>query len=258
MKKKIVMAISSICVLSVVVLGIVLLTPKSLKETKFFINPKSSSAVFDNYINGEFKFSYGDMKIYDISLEDFKIMVKFEDGSVKAISSEDKELYFEFTLATSSNPASIGEYEIIIGYKSLTKTYKVIVSNILVEKPSLICGEFIFDGTIKYPEISNYNFNGNNAGIICFGENFGTNAKNYLLTFSLEEGYSWSDGTTNAVEISWKINKKKVTQEEIGALNFEILGEDGLEVSYDGSTKTIVSSKVLPEYLEMVGCSRCM
>ena len=100
-----------------------------MQNAKLFVSIKSSSSIIDNDKNGELWFDYGDMKVYDISLEDFKIMVKFDNGSVKTLSVEDKDIEFEYSLEKSISPAPLGEYSLEIKYRSLSKVYKVFVVN---------------------------------------------------------------------------------------------------------------------------------
>ena len=230
-----------------------LFLPAEAKESKFFINIKSESAAFHNFKNDEFEFNYGDMNVYDISLEDFKIMVKFDDGSVKAISNNDENLEFSYSLINSTKPAEVGEYYITISYKSLTKSFKVLVSNIQVFKPSLTLNNFVYDGFEKSPKFSNYNINGNNPGIIATGEFSKIDAGSYYISFSLEDGYIWSDGTTSPVLLSWDICKRKITQEDIDALGFRVSGENGLDTIYNGEVKNLQSAVELPEHLMICG-----
>lgn len=64
-------------------------------------------------------------------------------------------------------------------------------------------GSLTYTGSAQSPTWENYD----SAKMTLGGTNSGTNAGNYTATFTPGNNYQWSDGTTTAKNITWKINK---------------------------------------------------
>ena len=95
-----------------------------------------------------------------------------------------------------------------------------------VTKPEPATVQFTYDGTEKTVIAAgeHYTVSGNKA----------TNAGNYTATVTLTDtaNYTWSDGSTEDVTISWEIAKASVTKPEAETVQF----------TYDGTEKTVIAA----------------
>ena len=93
------------------------------------------------------------------------------------------------------------------GYKwsDGTKTAKTVnwtIGRATVATPAQ-SGSLTYTGSAQTPKWANYDSGKMTIG----GTTKGTNAGNYTATFTPGSNYQWSDGTTTAKNITWKINK---------------------------------------------------
>lgn len=82
----------------------------------------------------------------------------------------------------------------------------VFVSTIFVPKPT-ISGTFTFDNSAKTPTITGYDA----AAMTQTGTVTATAAGSYSITYTLNSGYAWTDGTTAPVTLNWSIAKRLIT-----------------------------------------------
>ena len=64
-------------------------------------------------------------------------------------------------------------------------------------------GSLTYNGRTQYPSWSNYS----SASLTLGGTTSGTNAGTYTATFTPKANYKWSDGTSTAKSVTWKIGK---------------------------------------------------
>ena len=64
-------------------------------------------------------------------------------------------------------------------------------------------GSLTYNGSTQYPSWSNYS----SASLTLGGTTSGTNAGTYTATFTPKANYKWSDGTSTAKSVTWKIDK---------------------------------------------------
>lgn len=83
---------------------------------------------------------------------------------------------------------------------------KVFVSTIFVAKPT-ITGSFTFDNSAKSPTVTGYDA----AAMTKTGTESATAAGSYSITYTLNSGYAWTDGTTAPVTLNWLIAKRLIT-----------------------------------------------
>lgn len=79
-------------------------------------------------------------------------------------------------------------------------------ATIYVAKPTLT-GSFTFDNSAKSPTISGFN----SAAMTQTGTASATVAGTYTITWTLNKGYAWSDGTTAPYSLTWTIAKRSIT-----------------------------------------------
>ena len=79
-------------------------------------------------------------------------------------------------------------------------------ATIYVAKPTL-SGAFTFDNTAKAPTISGYDAD----AMTQTGTASATSAGTYTITWTLNEGYAWADGTTDPYSLAWSIAKRSIT-----------------------------------------------
>lgn len=82
----------------------------------------------------------------------------------------------------------------------------VFVSTIFVPKPT-ITGSFTFDNSAKSPTVTGYDA----AAMTKTGTESATAAGSYSITYTLNSGYAWTDGTTSPVTLNWSIAKRLIT-----------------------------------------------
>lgn len=64
-------------------------------------------------------------------------------------------------------------------------------------------GKLTYNGKTQTPVWENYDENKMNIS----GTQSATNAGTYAVTFTPKEGYTWRNGTTDSLEVTWKIQK---------------------------------------------------
>lgn len=79
-------------------------------------------------------------------------------------------------------------------------------ATVYVPKPTL-SGAFTFDNTAKAPTISGYDAD----AMTQTGTASATSAGTYTITWTLNEGYAWADGTTDPYSLTWSIAKRSIT-----------------------------------------------
>ena len=79
-------------------------------------------------------------------------------------------------------------------------------STIYVPKPT-VSGNYTFDNSAKSAVINGFDA----TAMVRGGTTSATAAGTYTVTFTLNPGYAWSDGTTAALSLTWKINKRTLT-----------------------------------------------
>lgn len=113
---------------------------------------------------------------------------------------------------TSSTPP--GTYPIILGRGSANSlNYNIIIDGgnadltILLNttdiKPTLSNNSFEYTAGVISPHVNNFDA----STMIMSGSTSATEADTYTITVSLRSGYTWGDGTTNAVYLNWEITK---------------------------------------------------
>lgn len=91
-------------------------------------------------------------------------------------------------------------------------------------------GSLTYTGSAQSPTWANYDSGKMTLG----GTNSGTNAGSYTATFTPGKNYQWSDGTTTAKSITWKINKAA------GSLT---LNKSSLTLSGGTATGTVTATR---------------
>ena len=76
-------------------------------------------------------------------------------------------------------------------------------STIYVPKPT-VSGNYTFDNSAKSAVINGFDA----TAMVRGGTTSATAAGTYTVTFTLNPDYAWSDGTTAALSLTWKINKR--------------------------------------------------
>ena len=88
-------------------------------------------------------------------------------------------------------------------------------ATIYVAKPTL-SGAFTFDNTAKAPTISGYDAD----AMTQTGTASATSAGTYTITWTLNEGYAWADGTTDPYSLTWSIAKRSITIPSLTNTNY--------------------------------------
>lgn len=78
-------------------------------------------------------------------------------------------------------------------------------ATIYVAKPTL-SGSFVFDNSAKSPTVNGFDA----AAMTQSGTTSATAAGTYTITFTLNEGYAWADGTTAPYSLTWTIAKRSI------------------------------------------------
>lgn len=109
------------------------------------------------------------------------------------------------------------------------KTVNWTIGRANVATPAQI-GSLTYTGEEQSPTWSNYD----SAKMTMGGTNAGTDAGSYTTTFTPGSNYQWSDGTTTAKSITWKINKAA------GSLS---LNKSSLTLSGGTTTGTVTATR---------------
>ncbi len=97
-------------------------------------------------------------------------------------------------------------------------TFKWNIRKAVVEKPVASPLEFVYDGDVHAPDISEYDIN----VILQTGTESAVNAGGYTITFALRDSKSatWSDGSTADVVFDWRIKKAVVKKPRVENTEF--------------------------------------
>ena len=91
-------------------------------------------------------------------------------------------------------------------------------------------GSLTYNGKAQTPSWSGYD----SAKLTLGGTTSGTNAKSYTATFTPKANYQWSDGTSTAKSVTWKIGK---------AAGSVTLGKTSATIDYNATTTTFTASR---------------
>lgn len=89
-----------------------------------------------------------------------------------------------------------------------------------------------YNGTEQSPTWNYYDPNTLTIG----GVTSGTNAGTYEATFTPQDGYQWSDGTTTAQSATWTIDNRVQIQENAESASVAIVGVEDAVCELDTST----------------------
>ena len=129
----------------------------------------------------------------------------------------------------TQSSTSVGQYTVSFSLKSTTNTEWTdgsttavsltwSITKIQFAKPTLTNGSFAYTGSTIYvgsgtntDGTSNFN-NYDSTKMTLGGTSLATDAGQYTITFTLKDStnYEWSDSTTNAVNLTWSINRDTV------------------------------------------------
>lgn len=99
-------------------------------------------------------------------------------------------------------------------------------------------GTLTYTGSAQSPSWSNYN----SSQLTISGETAGTDAGSYTATFTPKSGYRWSNGSSSAMSVTWKIQVRTLT----------IPTQSGT-LTYSGSSKTPSWSNYNSSYMTISG-----
>ena len=115
------------------------------------------------------------------------------------------------------------------------KINKAALSNVTFSQS----GSLTYDGTAKTVTIKNFNASTMDVSSTTSATAAGT----YTAKVTPKSNYTWSDGTSTAKSVSWKINPKTLTKPSASTINFE----------YDGTAKTLTVSNYNSTYMNQTG-----
>ena len=142
------------------------------------------------------------------------------------------------TIGGTQSATDAGTYQVTFtpkeGYKwedgtTTAKTVNWTIGRANIATPSQ-SGSLTYTGSAQSPTWANYD----SAKMTLGGTNSGTNAGSYTATFTPGKNYQWSDGTTTAKSITWKINKAA------GSLT---LNKSSLTLSGGTATGTVTATR---------------
>lgn len=129
------------------------------------------------------------------------VQATYSDGQQSNVSG--------YTCSPTSLTA-VGQQTITVSYSEngveQQTTFEVTVNRISVAKPTWR-GSLTYNGSSQSVTSTSYWNNYNTSYMTIGGITSGTNAGTYTATFTLGSNYRWSDGTTDAEEVSWTIAK---------------------------------------------------
>lgn len=98
-------------------------------------------------------------------------------------------------------------------------------------------GSLTFTGNVQSPTWNSYNPDMLEIG----GVTSGTDAGTYTATFTPKDGYQWSDGTTDAREVTWSIGRAAITAPptQSGTLTFSGAAQSPAWNGYDTTKMTL-------------------
>ena len=161
------------------------------------------------------------------------VLSKILNGSSKYTLVKDTD----YTLSYSNN-TNVGTATITATGKgnftgTASTTFKINKASLTVPSQS---GTLTYNTASQSPSWSNYD----STKMTVSGTTSATNAGTYSATFTLKSttNYKWSDGTTTAKTVSWKINQYNISNVDVGSISDQV---------YTGSaiTPLPVLSKIL-------------
>ena len=109
--------------------------------------------------------------------------------------------WYDTTDGTGYTPAELAGVT-----RTETRTYVAIPNTEQILVPEQL-GTLTYNGDVQEPVWSGYD----PAKMTLSGTTYGTNAGGYTATFTPKTNYKWSDGTTTAKSVTWKIGKATVS-----------------------------------------------
>lgn len=137
------------------------------------------------------------------------------EGYVDTGLEYDTMYYYRFFPYTEDNIVTKGTSDSVIPVREVISTL-----------PSQ-SGSLEYDGTEQTASFNNFD-----STKLDVTGNTGTNADNYTATFTPKTGYKWSDGSITGKEVTWKIDKQKVS---IPSLDSSVI------ITYDGTEKNAIA-----------------
>ena len=108
-------------------------------------------------------------------------------------------------------------------------------ATIYVAKPT-VSGSLTYNGSAQKPTITGYD----SVAMTVSGTQSATNAGTYTIKFTLNKGYAWKDGTTDALSFTWSIAKKSVTKPALsGSYTYNGKNQAVTINNYDSAAMTI-------------------
>ena len=108
-------------------------------------------------------------------------------------------------------------------------------ATIYVAKPT-VSGSLTYNGSAQKPTITGYD----SAAMTVSGTQSATNVGTYTIKFTLNKGYAWKDGTTDALSFTWSIAKKSVTKPTLsGSYTYNGKNQAVTINNYDSAAMTI-------------------
>lgn len=93
-----------------------------------------------------------------------------------------------------------------------------------ISKPFFEISSFDYNGTSLSPDTADNLKNFNGAFMTKSGTLSGTNAGKYEIYIGLNEGYQWSDGTTDDITLEWNINPITVQRPVVSPIEYDYDG----------------------------------
>ena len=129
---------------------------------------------------------------------------------VQATYSDGQQSNVSGYTCSPTSLTTVGQQTITVSYSEngveQQTTFEVTVNRISVAKPTWR-GSLTYNGSSQSVTSTSYWNNYNTSYMTIGGITSGTNAGTYTATFTLGSNYRWSDGTTDAEEVSWTIAK---------------------------------------------------
>ena len=98
----------------------------------------------------------------------------------------------------------------------LTNTWSIVPATVAKSSVYVVDGEFTYDGKIHVPTIHG------DDGITASGNLYGINAGTYTAVIGVnEKGYTWDDGTTDKINLTWTIKPAEIEKPEFTNFTFD-------------------------------------
>lgn len=129
------------------------------------------------------------------------VTVYFENGAHMEVTS----YTYAPTGALSMSDTSITVYYALNGTTVSAKVPITVKSKLIPIPLPYVTGTLTYNGKTQSPTLADYDPNTSEK---TFGDDSGIDAKTYTFYLKPREGYCWEDdGTTDEMQVSWKINK---------------------------------------------------